>query len=73
MPETIKDLRVLQQEPINVIAGQNMLGDQKTIDEQIKNIVGSREIENQRLEQAGFDYNGEEAWAEAMRRVGRKR
>ena len=39
---------------------------------QIKALEDQANQENIELEQGGYDYNGHEAWAAAMERIGRK-
>ena len=42
------------------------------IDKQIESLKVKRVQEEAMLESAGYDYGGDEQWAEAMRRVGRR-
>ena len=69
-----KDITELySQQNSQIIVGQSMIGKQQmTIPELVKQHEESRREEEKALEAGGYDYDGSEAWAEMMSRLGRR-
>ena len=56
-----------------IIVGQNMTSIAgKTPDELVRRHIERRQKEVAEMEDAGYDYNGQEAWLQAMQNVGRR-
>jgi len=56
-----------------IIVGQNMTSVAgKTPDELVRRHIERRQKEVTEMEDAGYDYNGLEAWLQAMQNVGRR-
>ena len=71
MPKDITELYASMNTPI--IVGHSMTQPEvKTPEEIVRKHLEHRSKEIKELEDAGYDYNGQEAWLEAMSRVGRR-
>ena len=69
-PRTIVDLGQKPQE--KPIIGRSMTDDRSTLEARIKQLEDKYKAEQEALERGGYDYDGDEAWAQAMRNVGRR-
>lgn len=71
MPKDITELYASMNTPI--IVGQSMSKiEGKSPDELVRKHLERRKKEIEEMEKVGYDYNGQEAWLEAMSRVGRR-
>lgn len=71
-PQTIADLGQGPQSEQKPVKIENLLKEKRSIEERIKRLEAERNAENEMLEAGGYDYAGEEDWARAMERVGRR-
>ncbi len=69
-PKTIADLSIGDDQPI--VVGKSLIGECKDIRARIRRLEEARRAEDQMLEAAGYDYNGNEEFALMMQRVGRR-
>jgi hypothetical protein len=70
MPKTIADLgREPTKKPI---IGKSLVSEVNSLQKRIAELEKMRAEENALLEAAGYDYDGGEAWALAMERLGRR-
>ena len=71
-PKTIADLGTHQAPPPPVL-GKSMLNEtRKSLEQRIKELEARGRAENELAEEAGYDYDGKEAWLQAMQNCGRR-
>lgn len=54
------------------VVGKDLFKERDSLRERIRRLEERRNVENEILEAGGYDYDGQEAWAQVMSRVGRR-